>query len=54
MLFKSLKEIEEIGIDVTKYNISKIQLTSTCVVKLAKYKNKYVRLTGTFFGSRRR
>lgn len=45
------KEIEEGDFNSTKYNVSKIQLTSTSGVKLTNYKNKFVRLAGTFFGS---
>lgn len=43
------KTIEEGDFNSTKYNISKIQLLSTSGVKMKKYKNKFVRLTGTFF-----
>jgi ketosteroid isomerase-like protein len=45
------KDIEEGDFNSTKYNIAKIQLTSTSGVKLTNYKNKFVRLTGTFFGA---
>ncbi len=45
------KEAEEDNFNVTKYNISKIQLTSTSEVKLTSYKNKKVCLTGTFFAA---
>jgi hypothetical protein len=44
-------EDEAEGINVTVRRISKIQLTSTHGIKLANYKNKKVRVTGTFFGA---
>lgn len=45
------KEIEEGDFNYTKYNITKIQLTSTSNVNLTNFKNRIVRLTGTFFGA---
>lgn len=44
-------EKKEFDFNDTKYSISKIQLTSTSGVELSNYKNKLVRLTGTFFGA---
>lgn len=45
------KEVEEGDFNISKYNISKIQLTSSSGVKFTNYKNKNVRLTGSFFGA---
>lgn len=45
------KSKEEGDFNSTRYNISKIQLTSTSDVEFTNYKNKFVRLTGTFFGA---
>lgn len=42
---------EEGDSDSTTSNISEIQLASTKDIKLSNYKNKAIRLTGTFFGA---
>jgi len=45
------KEIEEGDPNTTKFNIVKIQLSSTSGIDFSNYINKPVRLTGTFFGA---
>lgn len=45
------QDTEDNEFNTTTLNISKIQLTSTHDVKLTNYKNKAVKLTGTFFGA---
>lgn len=42
---------EEGDFDITKSNLKEIQLTSTQNINFSNYKNKAVRLTGTFFGA---
>lgn len=50
-VFSNSKEQEDEGIDVTKQNITEIQLMSSNGVDLDAYVNKNVRLSGTLFGS---
>jgi hypothetical protein len=50
-VISKIEKIEEDNFNGTKYNISKIQLVSDFDIKLTNYKNKHVRLTGTFFGA---
>ena len=50
-VISNTKDAEEDEFNSTKYDIQKIQLNPSEGIKLSKYKNKKVRLSGTFFGA---
>ena len=45
------EKVDEGDFNFTRTNIAKIQLSSDQSIKLSDYKNKAIRLTGTFFGA---